>query len=419
MIPKATREHYARMQDIQARAILLGRDHIGRSVTPLFVAAVSTLQQSAAESGATYAAMTLAEQGSYTAPQAVTNTSAFAGYASDGRALDSLLATPGIAVTNLRSSGMPVSQALSAGRGLMDRIMATQIADVARQAGGVDIASRQGVGYVRMVSPGACDRCQIQAGKWFRWNAGFLRHPLCNCVHVASHAGSIQGALDEGLVQDPYESFKGLSVADQDRIYGKANAAAIRGGADIRQVVNARRGMTANGLFTTEGTTVRGNAAGRLKPGQRRMTPELIYSQAKTREEALRLLEHHGYILPGGQIPTGSLRGQREGFGRLGGGGKRRAARESIEEARRTGVRDPRNRYTMTAAERRLYDSEQNYLTALGGNSPYTSPGFGNKPDPYGLKPNRVIRPVTQREMATAELEYRRMLSTGGQKFIR
>lgn len=421
MIPAATRAHYAAIQALQAQAIQLGR--LGRvtEISPLLVASVIRLQTEAAEAGATYAAMTLAEQGQYTAPLAVVDAAAFAGYASDGRALASLLATPGETVKFLRSSGKPALQAFATGRGLMDRIMRTQIADVARQAAGADIVARQGVGYVRMLNPPSCDRCTVQAGKWFRWNAGFLRHPGCDCVHVASKIGSVQAALDEGLIQDPYEAFRALSPADQDRLYGKANAAAIRDGADISQVVNARRGMTPNGNFTTEGTTKRGNAAGNLKPRQRRMTPELIYRQATSRAEALALLEHHGYVLPGGQIPTGALRGQREGFGQLGGGGQRKGAVRDILAARESGIRDPRNRNTMTAAERRLYDAEQDYLRALSGISPYLSPGFGNTPDPYGQGLNRVgatTRPVTQAEVATAELHYRQMLATSGQKFI-
>lgn len=422
MIPEATRDHYATMQRLQAQAMRLGRVNGIREVSPLLVAGFMALQMRAAEEGATYAAMTLAQQGGYVPPSAITDTTAFAGYASDGRSLDSLLALPSAKVTELRRDGMPMDQAYASGRALMDRIMRTQVADTARQAGGVDIASRPGVGYVRMVNQPSCPRCTILAGKWFRWNTGFLRHPRCDCVHVANRAGSTDAAVSEGLIVDPYESFSKLSPADRERLYGKANAQAIRDGADISQVVNSRRGMTPNGNFTTEGTTKRGNAAGRLKPGQRRMTPELIYKQTNSRAEALELLEHHGYVLPGGQVPTGALRGQREGFGQLGGGGQRRGAVNDIEAARRTGVRDPRNRNTMTAAERRLYDAEQNYIKALSGTSPYTSPGFGNTPDPYRQRLNRVgagTRPVTQAEMATAEREYRRMLATHGQNFIR
>lgn len=430
-IPEAAQDHYRTMLTLQTLAVKAGQQSWSR-IDPKNIAAswipalasllpvIETAQRRAAFEGASYSAMTLAQQSGYEAPAAFVDIDAFAGYASDGRPLDSLLARPALGTQALIDGGMARDLALQAGLGSLGRMLTTQVADVGRQAGGIDVATRANVGYVRMVRPGACPRCSILAGKWFRWNAGFLRHPRCSCVHVANRAGSTQAALDEGLVKDPYEAFKSLPPAEQDRLYGVANAQALRDGADISQVVNSRRGMTANGNFTTEGTTKRGNAAGRLAPGQRRMTPELIYQQAKTREEALQLLEHHGYVLPGGQNPTGALRGQREGFGQLGGGGKRKGAVADITKARETGVRDPRNRNTMTAAERRLYDAEQNYLTALSGRSPYTSPGFGNTPDPYGQRLNKVgatTRPITQTEMALAEKRYRQMLATNGQKF--
>ena len=423
MIPEAARTHYAEMQRLTAQAVQLGRSKGPVSqVSPLFVAAFVELQRRAAFQGATYAAMTLAEQGAYTAPVALADVAAFTGYASDGRTLDTLLGAAAAAVIAARVGPSPLAPAEALARGVkvMDRIMRTQIADAARQAAGADLAARQGVGYVRLLNRPSCERCVVLAGKFYRWNAGFLRHPNDDCVHAPVRVNSLEAAKSEGLISDPYEYFRSLSPEDQDKTFGKGNAQAIRDGADIFAVVNSKRGMTVNGNFTTEGTTRRGNASKTLKKGQRRMTPELIYSQAKSRAEALQLLEYHGYMLPGGQVPTGVLRGQVEGYGQMGAGGKRKAASAAILAARESGSRDPRNRYTMTAAERRLYDAEQNYITALTGFSPYTSPGFGNTPDPFGQRLNRVgatSRPITQVEMATAELQYRRMLATGGQSF--
>lgn len=432
-IPEAAQEHYTTMQGLQALMIKAGERSWSRvSVTNIseswmrsmatLIPLLETAQRRAAFEGSAYSAATLAQQDDYTPPDAFVDVDGFAGYASDGRSLDTLLYQPAARSQTLIAGGMNPDLALESGLGALSRILSTQVADAGRAAGGVDVAAREGVGYVRMVRPGACSRCSILAGKWFRWNTGFRRHPRCSCVHVANRAGSTAGAVSEGLVKDPYEAFKGLPKAEQDRIYGEANAKAIRDGADINQVVNSRRGMSTNGNFTTEGTTMRGNAAKNLKPGQRRMTPELIYSQTNSRAEALELLEYHGYVLPGGQIPGGALRGQREGFGQLGGGGQRKGAVADINRARETGVRDPRNRNTMTAAERRLYDAEQDYRTALSGFSPYTSPGFGNTPDPHRTRANNVgatTRPVSQAELATAEKAYRRLLATSGQKFTR
>lgn len=304
-IPEATQDHYQTMQALQIVAIKSGR-RAWDKIDPRFLSeswrhaivtatpAVTAIQARAAFEGSTYGAMTLAEQGQYVAPSVFVDAEAFKGYASDGRSLDGLLYRPIVETKARIGQGASTESALASGRSALDMILMTQIADVARQASGADIAARSGVGYVRMLNPPSCDRCTVQAGKWFRWNQGFLRHPRCDCVHVASRAGSLRGALDEGLIDDPYKAFNDLSAGNQDRIYGKANAAAIRDGADMRQVVNARRGMSVNGLFTTEGTTVQGNAANLLKARQRRMTPELIYKQAQTREEALALLKQHG-----------------------------------------------------------------------------------------------------------------------------
>lgn len=778
-LPDAAAEHYRHMQRLQAVTVSAGRrswrrvdvDRISESWTEAawdLLPVVSGAQTNAAAAGAGYSAMTLAQQGVYVPPAEFVNPRAFAGHAADGRGLSGLLYSPATTAKAAIAAGASPAAALESGRAALEKILATLVADAGRQAAGADIVQRAGVGYVRMLNPPSCSRCTILAGRFYRWNAGFMRHPNCfpagvavsgprsdaatrrwyegelvvlttesgqnlpltgnhpvltsrgwipanlleegdevvrstrpqgatplvvpnhhqvpaliedvwgalavdgldrvpstakdfhgdgqegqvdvvranralddggqaaltehlrqhpftggvvgarslgeqcspvlrdlrdsphascavgssslplslvgrqpfvtgdasllrtsaldaglgedasdgaardavlagerelagagavllddlsggkvpdlarwdapsgpltletadgytsrgrdllqrlagqveldrvielrrtefrghvysltssegwhvanslivsncDCVHAASTVGATQAARDEGLVDDPYEYFNSLPTAaeldehhpdltvrmrreagiySQEDIFTKAGAQAIRDGADISQVVNARRGMTANGNFTVEGTSRRGHAAQLLNRGQRRMTPEAIYEDSRRfggrtdterRQYALDRLREHGYILPEGQIAGGSLRGQREGFGQLGRGGTRRAASQAVLEARATGVRDPRNRYTMTAAERRLYDAQRRYETALSGISPYrSSPGFGQTPDPYGLGLNRtgapVRRPVTPVELATAESEYRAFLVSGGQIFTR
>lgn len=429
------------MQRLQVLAVAAGRrawrgvdvNHISESwadalgdLSPV----VTGAQFNAALHGSTYSAMTLAQQGVYVPPVEFTDPHAFPGYASDGRGLSGLLYSPATSAKSAIAAGAEPVAALKSGRAALDRILSTVVSDAGRQAAGADVVQRTGVGYVRMLNPPSCSRCVILAGRFYRWNAGFQRHPGCDCVHVASAAGSKQGARDEGLIDDPYEYFKSLDEAEQDRIFTKAGAQAIRDGADISQVVNARRGMTANGNFTVEGTSRRGHAAQGLKRGQRRMTPESIYEDAarfggrtegERRQYALERLREHGYIVPEGQVPGGSLRGQREGFGAMGRGGTRKAASQAVLDYRETGVRDPRSRYTMTDAERQLFDAQRRYERALTGVSPYTSPGFGQTPDPYGLGLNRVgagSRPVTAVELATAERDYRWQLAAWGQRPI-
>jgi hypothetical protein len=262
---------------------------------------------------------------------------------------------------------MDVPTAVRKGGSFLEMVTHTTVADSGRAAAGVDTATRKNVGYVRMLNPPSCSRCSILAGRFYRWNNGFNRHPKCDCVHVQTTATA--AAETEGLIHDPYEYFSGLSAAEQDRTYGKAEAQAIRDGSDIFQVVNARRGVKPGGLVTTEGTSKRGNF-GRNGP---RLTPEAIYQKGLSRDETLRELERYGYILPGGQNPAGVLRGQAEGFGELGRGGSRVGVRNAVEEARRTGVRDPQVRATMTAAERRVYDAQANWDAVRAGRNPFTN----------------------------------------------
>jgi len=86
-----------------------------------------------------------------------------------------------------------------------------------------------------------------------------------------------------------------------------AGAQAIRDGADIFQVVNARRGMSTVTTFgrqlstTTEGVTRRGFAGQRMRAAgvssPVRLTPQAIYELASDRAEAIRLLYRFGYLL--------------------------------------------------------------------------------------------------------------------------
>lgn len=325
--------------------------------------AIEEIQYQAAVLGAGYGASTLAAQGTYSAPSSFVNPSGFAGSAPDGRSLSGLLYSPVTQVKAAIAGGAQPVAALRTGREVLDRNVQTMVADTGRAAASVDIAARPKTGYVRMLTLPSCPRCVILAGKFFRWNAGFRRHPRCDCRHIPS-TENIAG----DVTTDPYEYFRSLDAEAQDKAFGKPAAAAIRDGADIFQVVNADRGTKPGGLITTEGTSRRGNF-GRGRPP--RLTPEGIYSQGLPRDETLRLLERNGYILPGGQNPLGVIRGQTEGFGALGRGGTRVGVREAVLEARRTGERNPALRATMTAAERRVFDAQRNWDAVQAGRNPF------------------------------------------------
>jgi hypothetical protein len=138
-------------------------------------------------------------------------------------------------------------------------------------------------GYVRMIVGKTCSRCLILAGRRYQWNAGFRRHPRCDCRHVPV-AEDVPGDVQT----DPDAYFRSLSRAEQDDLLGKDGAEAARAGADLAQVVNARRGM-----YTADGRQYTREAASRQR---RRLMPEQIFREAKDRDDAIRLLRLHRYI---------------------------------------------------------------------------------------------------------------------------
>lgn len=189
----------------------------------------------------------------------------------------------------------------------LERMVLSLVADAARAAESVGIAIRPRVGYVRYVTPPCCSRCAILAGRFYRWSAGFRRHPGCDCTHLpttdprSEFRQNPHDLVDKGLVT-------GLSKADMR---------ALGDGADLNQLVNFKNGSIRRLNFgpgrtvttTSAGTTARGIAGQRLGDlrsvdGSRyrvssrfRLTPESIYQAADgDRATALRLLRLHGYI---------------------------------------------------------------------------------------------------------------------------
>ena len=309
------------------------------ALLPRMLAVLAAAQQAAAGHADGYVTKVLDEQGIDSDSSGSVVVNALSGVASDGRPLASLLDQPRIAALTALKNGADVTRALTVGRTSLGLITSTQVADAGRVADQVALVARpRAQGYVRMLSPPSCSRCAILAGRFYRWSAGFERHEHCDCVHVPASEDT-----SNDLRTDPEQYFHSLSKSEQDRVFTIAGARAIRDGADISQVVNARRGafgltpagarITAeearalrNGLergrlrtqriygrdifVTTEGITTRGIAGARLGARKRlgpldrdrsgkvpRLMPESIYQLAEDREDALRLLKRFGFIL--------------------------------------------------------------------------------------------------------------------------
>lgn len=205
---------------------------------------------------------------------------------------------------------VPAPLALVSGGANLSMHVATEVADAGRGAEQAAMSAREWpTGYVRMVEPGACSRCIILAGKHYKWNQGFRRHPKCACHHVPAPEDA-----PGDLRTDPKQYFDSLSTAEQDRIFTKAGAEAIRQGADMNQIVNARLGITTATIggrevkVTTQGTgrrayftTVRKaiDAERGVRSVKRpRLLPEEINRLANGDKAASRkLLISNGYIV--------------------------------------------------------------------------------------------------------------------------
>lgn len=286
---------------------------VGGSLTNVVTLAQSRVAQGAQE----YIPAVLDETGQRRAVAAVADVfpDALVGYAGDGRTVDGLLYGSVVHAKQEVARGMTPRQALASSGQWLTQVVGTVLSDTGRASERLGVAVRPVTGYVRMLNPPSCSRCAILAGRWYRVNAGFQRHPGCDCRHIPS-SESVAG----DLTVDTGAYFESLSTAEQDRIFTKAGAEAIRDGADINQVVNARRGMstaqinTGRGwtprgrlapvqiggrdvFITTEATTRRG-VASRATTGRRgaRLMPETISAIATDKADYLRLLRVNGYI---------------------------------------------------------------------------------------------------------------------------
>lgn len=173
------------------------------------------------------------------------------------------------------------------------------------------------------------------------YRVAFPRHPACQCTAAPVPGDRDTAKVPKGFHDSVDSYFESLSTAEQDRVFTKAGAEAIRQGADPVKVVNARRGAsgitTSRGIgrethpnsgrriqktiighhgdgspievyTTSEGTTRRG-AYGKAQrqfssPTRARLMPETVMSIARTPAEARVLLRDAGYLTTPGLTPV-------------------------------------------------------------------------------------------------------------------
>lgn len=302
-------------------------------IAPLLLDLATAAQLQAAKESTSYVNRVADYYGG--ADAAVLVPEAFTGVALDGREIVPAAYSAVTATKTLIGRGVAQEQAFLTGASYLATVFGAAIQDMGRMA---DLSLGSARGYprfVRVVSPTACSRCAILAGK-SSGAVAFLRHPRCRCsVWLMPNATATTPA---GMFDNPDEFFDSLSPAQQDRTFTKAGAFAIRNGADPLKVVNARRGaykvgsgtsvnlnrlmpldigVKADGsrlrvFATVEGTTARGafgrreleltgqaTRAGRYRRTTTvRLMPEQILKMARNNPARAReLLIKYGYIV--------------------------------------------------------------------------------------------------------------------------
>lgn len=271
----------------------------------------------------------------------------FVGELPGGGDVANLLYMPAIAAKQAIAAGRPVEQAIESAGQQMLLYAKTALADTGRLATTASMTAHHSTGYYRALQLPSCDRCAILAGRWYRYNAGFLRHPKCDCYHVPVWEA------DDSLI---FDARKAIESGQVHGLSHEESYAITQLGANPAQVVNAKRGLytAANGRrFTREATTRQGIAGARMlardvdrslgrdttgtyrnwtftrrealeanaalfrrgktftrttKSGRTqtyayrfarsmRPTPEQILADATSRDDAIRLLTNYGYIL--------------------------------------------------------------------------------------------------------------------------
>lgn len=393
MLPEASANQYRAQQAITgttAKAVSRLWSRMGTdfdvswsTIAPQMREVVETGRAAAVAVAVPYTASVLAETGQVAEPIGPLAPAAFLASAPDGRPIGSMLEQSVVKAKVAVGSGMTPDRALFAAGQWLTMATLTTLADTRRMVYQADIIQRPTLtGFTRMLNPPSCKDCAILAGKWFRWNTGFERHPNCDCIHIPA-AENIAGDLRT----DPNALFDSMTPAEQEKTFGRSEARALREGADIYKVVNQsnRKLSTANSAIDT------------------------IYRNAGTRTNAVKMLQEQGFILGRGRTVIPRSPGVRtdaqiiaagRGQGAVSIAGQQvTTARAARFDAASTGQRDPLIRSTMTAAERRLYDAHYRLEYALR---------TGNVPRAIGQSSADIYAqaiPVTPQRMAELRKE--------------
>lgn len=297
------REHYRRQQRIGVLAVRAVRRAVRKAKrrSPAVAATATTL--------ATYQALSASTAASTMATEAgrglLTIPAAFAGETQLGYPIEYAIDT--LLDRLVSEYGDDLDKATDVMFAALDLFVQSETIAAGDDAASVEIVLEPDwTNYVRVLVLPSCDRCVVLAGRIYRDLDGFPRHPRCDCQHFP--VTSWAEAERQGLVTDPMVAFERGGV----RGLSKADTQAVRDGADLQAVVNAKRGggrrpagmtnaVTAE-IFgrtvkaTTEGTTRRGEWRRKHPDLPIRLRPQSVYEHARDRDDAVRLLRLYGYL---------------------------------------------------------------------------------------------------------------------------
>lgn len=204
------------------------------------VGAVRRGQIDAAVLAEAYIFMHAAENGVATLQTASIAAAAFAeGDAPDSR-LTRVLQGSVIAAKWRIAEGASREDALKTGASRLFGVADMIVRDSAREAASAQMILEPGcVGYERKANLPACGRCLILAGKFFKNNQGFARHPQDDCFHVPVWQ-TADGQRVGGASQHPEDLFSSMTEEQKYASLGKDAKLVIDGKIDLQSAVNMR-----------------------------------------------------------------------------------------------------------------------------------------------------------------------------------
>lgn len=204
MLPETTKRFYRSQQELKSKALAAVRREWARmgedfdlswmTVSPRVNAIVVEAKRLSAVNAVEYAVAEGIEIGMPVELPAPVNVAAFEASIA-GVSVAEVTRRSVVTSKSAVASGLTSVDALRRGGAWLSRLTVNEITASSSDALAATIAvSPTTTGFVRMLNPPSCKDCLILAGKWFRWNEGFDRHPNCFPAGVVVSGPSPEGA---------------------------------------------------------------------------------------------------------------------------------------------------------------------------------------------------------------------------------